>query len=116
MIFTVRGNPVPYCRTTQAGARFDKGYKRYQVYKDCVVASFLAQCKGDWGSPKPLTTTKENKTEVKIMIYFQNGKHGDPDNVFKGIADALFTCDKYVYGSFMFDYDQKNPRVEVEIN
>lgn len=114
--FTIHGHPVPYKRTTQAGARFDKGYKRYQAYKDHVVASFLAQCAGDWGTPKPLTTTKETKTKVIIMIYFRNGVHGDSDNVFKAIADSLFACDKYVIGAFDFSYDKANPRVEVGIS
>ncbi len=44
-------------------------------------------------------------------------KWGDAENnIFKTIADSLFTCDKFVIGSFDFDYDFQNPRVEVEIS
>lgn len=113
--FTVHGQPRPYTRTTQA-AKFCPKYKVYQEYKDRVVASFLEQCKGDWGYPKPLTTVKGHKTRVDIKIYFKNYAHGDGDNIFKGICDSLFTVDKYVIGSYDFDYDAKNPRVEVAIS
>jgi Holliday junction resolvase RusA-like endonuclease len=45
-----------------------------------------------------------------------NGLHADPDNVFKGIADALFKNDKFLDGSFVSDYapDSKG-RVEISI-
>lgn len=116
--FTVRGHPVGYTRTTQAGCKFDKNYKRYQTYKDAVVAAFLDQVPGDWGrnpltTVKPLTTTEKNRTHISLMIYFKNKVHADPDNCFKAIADSLFVCDKYVSGDFNFDYDSINPRVEV---
>jgi Holliday junction resolvase RusA-like endonuclease len=111
--FTIPGHPVGYMRTTQAGCKFDRQYKRYQAYKDRVVAAFLNQCPGTWGSPKPLTTTPDKKTQVSLKIYFKNRVHCDPDNCFKAVADALFTTDKYVYGDFDFAYDPINPRVEV---
>ena len=113
--FTVLGSPVGYKRTTQKGCRFDKGYKRYQAYKDHVIASFLDQCSGAWGDPKPLTTEKGSKTYVSIKIYFKNYVHGDPDNVAKAINDSLFATDKFVSGSYDFDYDKENPRVEIQI-
>jgi hypothetical protein len=113
--FTVYGQPVPYCRTTQA-AKFSAKYKRYQQYKDCIVLAFLDQCKGDWGHPKPLTTVKGQKTKVDIVIYFKNYAHGDPSNIHKAIEDALFANDKYCSGSFDYFYDTINPRVEVTIS
>jgi hypothetical protein len=113
--FIVSGQPVPYKRTTQS-AKFNPKYKVYQQYKDRVVASFLDQCKGNWGCPKPLTTVRGRKTKVDIVIYFKNYAHGDPDNIFKAIADSLFTCDKYICGSFDYFYDANNPRVEITIS
>lgn len=113
--FVVFGKPVGYKRTTQAGARFDAGYKRYQRYKDAIAASFLSQVPGDWAGTKPLTTVKGEKTRVDIKIYFCDYTHGDPDNILKAILDALFECDKFVCGSFDFFYDKQNPRVEVTI-
>lgn len=49
------------------------------------------------------------------MTYFANDSRSDPDNVQKGVADALFKNDKYVAGSYDFAFDKENPRVEVEI-
>ena len=115
LTFTVYGNPVGYKRTTQAGCKFDKGYKRYQSYKQTVIDAFVAKHGGDRGV-KPLTTVRGEKTRVDIKIYFRDYTHGDPDNVFKGCADSLFVNDKYVYGSFTFDYDKANPRVEITIS
>jgi Holliday junction resolvase RusA-like endonuclease len=113
--FTVPGHPVGYKRTTQAGCKFDAGYKRYQAYKAEVVVAFLDQCPGDWGHPKPLTTTRASRTRVSVMAYFKNGVHPDIDNVQKAVQDALFVCDKYCSGNFDFDYDPVNPRVEVTL-
>jgi hypothetical protein len=114
--FTIPGHPVGYMRTTQAGCKFDRQYKRYQAYKDRVVAAFLGQCPGSWGTPKPLTTTPDKKTHVSIRIYFKNRVHADPSNVHKAIEDALFKCDKYCEGSFEFGYDSTSPRVEVTLS
>ena len=115
--FTITGQPIGYKRTTQRGKFCDEDYHRYQAYKFHVVNCFLEQCTGDWGHPKPLTTTKGQKTRVDIMIYFNSKgmRHGDPSNVYKGIEDALFTVDKYICGSFDFQYDS-NPRVEITIS
>jgi Endodeoxyribonuclease RusA len=103
-----------YTRTTQR-AKYSRSYRRYMDYKDAVVAAFLEQVPGEWGHPKPLTTTKGSKTRVDIKIYFKNFVHPDGDNVFKACLDSLFACDKYCSGSYDFGYDAKNPRVEVRI-
>ena len=111
--FSISGHPVGYMRTTQAGCKFDRQYRRYQEYKSKVNAAFRDQVSGKWGEKKPLTTTEKSRTHVSIKIYFKNRIHCDPDNCFKAIADSLFECDKYVSGDFDFDYDKDNPRVEV---
>ena len=115
LAFTVYGNPVGYKRTTQAGCKFDKGYKRYQAYKQTVINAFVEKYGGDRNT-KPLTTVRGEKTRVDIKIYFRDYTHGDPSNVHKGIEDALFANDKYCCGSFIFDYDKINPRVEITIS
>jgi len=112
--FTIPGHPVGYTRTTQ-GSIWKPQYQRYLDYKSAVVAAFLDQVPGEWGYPKPLTTTRELQTEMDTMIYFKNGRHPDPSNVHKAIEDALFACDKYCDGKFSFDYDKENPRVEVTL-
>jgi len=54
------------------------------------------------------------KIYMNIKLYHADKKHGDGDNYWKAIADAIFTQDKYVAGSFDFFYADV-PRVEVEI-
>ena len=57
---------------------------------------------------------------VFTRCYFSKGTHADPENVHKGIKDALFyqkgggTADKYTGGGYLPPmYDKDNPRVEV---
>jgi Holliday junction resolvase RusA-like endonuclease len=119
--FTVPGNPVPYLRMTQgqiklmripdhrldtAALKVKERIRRYLTWKDwvCVRASGLQFDR----SPK-------SKTRVDVMLYFASGKHGDGDNYFKGICDAIFTNDNKVVGSFDYAIDKENPRVEVSI-
>jgi hypothetical protein len=49
------------------------------------------------------------------MVYFHSGVRPDAENVHKLISVPLFLSDKNLNGTFDFDYDAKNPRVEVEI-
>jgi hypothetical protein len=113
--FTIPGHPVGYTRTTQ-NTTWEPRYLKYTAYKNAVVAAFLDQVPGEWGHPKPLTTTEEFRTEMTCKIYFRNRRHPDPSNVHKAIEDALFKCDKYCEGSFSFGYDLDNPRVEVTLS
>lgn len=52
------------------------------------------------------------------MVFYKDKRHGDTDNVAKGINDSIFQKplnDKYIAGSYDFDYDKDNPRVEIII-
>ena len=102
----IKGNPIPYFRQTQASSRFNKNARRYHAWKDYVRKAANI-------SDKLVT---EGKLTMDIKVYFKDKTHGDSDNIFKGIADAMFKNDKYLSGSFDFDYDINNPRVEVTIN
>lgn len=64
--------------------------------------------------PEP---TKEQPVRLDVWCYFENGTHNDPENVRKGIVDALFPKgDKHVYGYHHFpQYDAADPRVYVTI-
>lgn len=119
--FEVPGDSVPYTRMTRGGLKLlkmpdhkldktglDKKRKiqRYLDYKNLVEMISL-QAKFD-RAPK-------EKVYLNCMIYFKNYAHADPENVRKGIQDALFDNDKYVAGAYDFDYDPQNPRVEVTI-
>lgn len=109
------GNPLGYHRATQ-GSKWNDKYKRYQAWKDHVCDAMRDAGHLPYTIRKPLTTDKAVWTRMDIKIYFANDARSDPDNVWKGIADALFDNDKYLSGSFDFDYDKQNPRVEVEIS
>ncbi len=61
--------------------------------------------------------TKERPVRVDVHCYFASGTHADPENVRKGIVDALFPGgDKHVYGYHHHPlYDPADPRVVVEV-
>lgn len=64
------------------------------------------------------SATKEQPVRLDVYCYFASGTHADPENVRKGIVDALFPGgDKFVFGYHHFpQYDPQNPRVEVEVS
>lgn len=64
------------------------------------------------------SATKEQPVRLDVYCYFASGTHADPENVRKGIVDALYPKgDKFVFGYHHFpQYDPKNPRVEVEVS
>lgn len=107
--FTIPGQPVGYTRQTYWQARIGNlpHVKRYRAWKEFVRICSL-QVK--------FNRNPIDKIRLDVMIYFKNKKHPDPENVRKGIQDALFENDKYVIGCYDFDYDKDDPRCEVEIN
>lgn len=114
-------NPIPYKRMTQGEV------KMMRIPRHRVRPSHLAKWDGmkryfDWKDYVELLAYKykfnrspKKKVFLNVMIYFKNKAHADPENVRKGIQDAIFTQDKYVAGSVDFDYDNNRPRCEVEI-
>jgi len=107
-------NPVPYKRTTQRQKFKDIEYQKYQVWKTKVIRAFVDKFK----KLPHNVFSKDQKYYVNIKAFYKDKTHGDTDNVAKGINDAIFQKplnDKYVAGSYDFDYDKNNPRVEVEI-
>ena len=117
------GNPVPYVRVVKR-ALWLPGARRYNAWKNYVRRSFYGEY------PEylmragthiltdllPLTTNSADRARMDIRIYWRNGIHGDPDNIFKGIADALFTNDKFLDGSFETHYSPDGKgRVEIDI-
>lgn len=136
--FTIEGNsagigenPIPYTRTTQRQKYSDR-YKRYTEWKTFVVARYLdvtfpakrAIKREDFGDVHDLLERKPIKAGVRasvmINIFFahsKNGKctHADPDNVVKGIVDALFMDDKHVDVETHHTCARQMPKVEVQI-
>lgn len=120
----IKGNPVPYMRLVRG--HWKKGDEKYLEWGDYVRARFqrtaniisdpigtnarvmrsgkeiVGIC--DAGEivlniEKPITV-QQLKMRLDLKIYWHNKAHGDPDNIFKGIADALIHQDKNVDGSF----------------
>jgi Holliday junction resolvase RusA-like endonuclease len=101
------GNPLPYLRVVRRALWLPqakkynawKAYIRKVVYHD--YPEFL-MCAGKvlLTDVQPFTTSHSRIARMDIKIFWMNGVHGDPDNIFKGIADAIFKNDKYLDGSF----------------
>lgn len=117
----IGGNPIPYKRLVRGS--FRKGDSNYLEWEEYVRSRFYATARiidadpdilaiKDGGRIIALYDQKAGIPEKKpidistrlmqldLRIGFKNGAHGDPDNIFKGIADALFINDKNLYGTF----------------
>jgi Holliday junction resolvase RusA-like endonuclease len=120
---TIPIDPIPYLRMTQAEVNMMKiprrrvkpgalskwdAINRYLAYKSHVWA--LSRMKL-WSAALDL----DKKIRMDCVFYVRNGKHGDPDNCWKAIADSLFENDSRVVGSFDFFFDSEHPRTEVVI-
>ncbi len=114
-----RGNPVPYTRTLSHAWRNDA--TRYKQWLRHVLNSFLSnyskgkEVRNIYTHGKPLVLGPDEMAQMDITIFWKNKRHGDPDNIFKGIADALFYDDREVYGSIKLGGFSDKPRVKVNI-
>ncbi len=117
------GNPLP-CVRVVGRALWLPAARKYAAWKSYVRKSFFAEYpayvmydgKRLLTDLQPFTTKASEKARMDLKIFWMNGLHADPDNIFKGIADALFENDKFLDGSFESDHatDSKG-RVEVSI-
>lgn len=121
------GNPLGYKRMLKQHMRADSvkylewcNYVRNQFHVQTRhgikrVLSIKEQLSEN--PPKPLTSSRDSPAKMDIMIMLANDIRPDPDNIFKGIADALFENDKYVMdGSFKTVYNpEKKGQVLVTI-
>lgn len=120
--FVVHGDQIPYTRMTQGQVKLMKipdhkitpealkvkdKIRRYLVWKDFVRMHTLQL---------QFPRSPKEKIYLSVMVYFRNKKHADPENIRKGIQDAIFDQDKLVAGAVDFDYDEKNPRCEITIS
>lgn len=108
-----KGNPIPYHRSTQGG-QWKPAVIRYNEWKDHVAKAYCDASGVTTVARKPIPK-QAGKVYVDILIFYKDKKHADSDNIAKGINDALFENDKFVAGSYDFEYDAENPRVEVSI-
>lgn len=129
--FTIRGNhenengnPLPKKRFTRRQQWTDPA-ESYHQYLDYVRAEFLEEFTKpkhkvlrkylSLSGRKPLDTG-DRKCRMRIRIEWGTNGHGDPENIFGAIADAIFENDKFLAGEF--DFEQKptgKGRVHVDI-
>lgn len=95
--------------------RWNKRKRKYIEYKQLVQSLCPFEL--------PLRASVEFPILVETQAFFEHGTHPDPENVHKGIKDALFYGlagkgggDKYTGGSYDPPlYDRENPRVVVTL-
>lgn len=126
------GNPIPYERSTQR-TFWNQRDRRYHAWKDYVRGFCWEAINKLQGEPMIIDDTElalkfrkfdpgakplqlKRKCHMHILATYKHNAHADTDNVWKGIADALFKNDKNVAGSFDFEVvDRCTPKVEVTI-
>lgn len=109
--FTIRGNqedrhgnPIPYERVLKQHMRARS--VRYMDWQAYVRTACIDVEKNRAGMflhkmGPHVRLEKGEKCHMAIFIEWASGAHGDGDNVWKGIADALFVNDKDIDGSFV---------------
>ena len=112
-----KGNAVPKLKMTGRQHWTDKA-QAYVAWKKHVTCAFFKGLADNSGMGdvdvkairefvdnlaviKPLITEKQ-KVRMDIFIRWKDHTHGDPENIFGSIADAIFKQDKYLAGSFDF--------------
>lgn len=117
------GNPIPYTRVVKRALWLPEA-KRYNAWKSYARRSFYGEYPAYLmraGNTlltdlQPFKTSSSSKARMDVRIFWMNGIHGDPDNIFKGLADALFKNDKFLDGSFESNYSPDGKgRVEIDI-
>jgi hypothetical protein len=120
---TIPIDPIPYLRMTQAEVKMMKISRRRvkpgALSKWAAVNRYLAYKSHVWALSRmklwSAALDMEKKIRMDCVFYFRNGKHGDPDNCWKAIADSLFENDNKVIGLIDFEIDPNFPRTEVVI-
>jgi hypothetical protein len=126
------GNPLPKNRLTYA-QQWTPQAKKYVAWKNYVMQCYMEAAKiaglsivindaltnsttlfVNGRTMKPLNIM--GKSHMYLKIYWANNVHGDPENIFGSIADALFVNDKNLDGCFESQMSpDKKGRVDVTI-
>ncbi|HEY8191247.1 MAG TPA: hypothetical protein VIG74_02390 [Alphaproteobacteria bacterium] len=112
-----RGNPLPYHRATQR-SKWSKAHQRYIAWKAYVQKEFAKAARGlipDRYGYEPIGGEPRALVEATIFFLPHLKAHGDPDNIVKGISDALFESDKEVDVQTRHTCGNSDPRVEIKI-
>lgn len=123
---TKDGNAVPKLKMT-GKQHWTKKAQDYVKWKEHVQTAYLDTLKGNQHAQriaamnmakfgKPIVIDDQHKSaKMDIVIAWANEKHGDPENIFGSIADALFVNDEHLVGSFDAYHDDVAGSVEVKI-
>ena len=128
--FTIRGNstsptgnPMPKLKMT-GKQHWTTRAQLYVAWKNHVVKQLLDNARGMKSYPlivrnigikgKAFETSETMKGHMKLTIRWANKAHGDPENIFGSIADALFVQDKFLDGSFESEVS-RDGRGEVDV-
>lgn len=101
---SVTGNAVPKLKMT-GNQHWTPKAKEYVQWKSHVVYSFLESLKDDVKLQrefannvarhgKPFVIGSSDHAFMSLRIYWSNRAHGDPENIYGSVADALFFNDK----------------------
>jgi hypothetical protein len=119
------GNAIPKIRKTYR-QQWTPEAQRYTAWKGFIQEAFLrslvdidfkVHIRFQRLVKKPIKLTESEKAVMDIRIFWKDETHGDPENIFGSIADALFYNDKYLDGSFKSELAKDGKgRVEIIIN
>lgn len=128
--FTIKGthegptnNAIPKLKKT-GKQHWTPAARRYVKWKEHCVRALLEELErrspaaareaaknyAIFGKPLVLAT---RRARMDIVIVWSDGHHGDPENIFGSIADALFHNDKYLAGSFDFKDEPGDGQVDI---
>lgn len=105
------GNAVPYQRMTQRSKYKDPAALRYLCWKIYVLQAWQTQVR------QPFPCEADGYYRLDVVCFFLGERHADPENVRKGIQDALFPRgDKHVKGLVDFGHVKSAARVHVTVD
>lgn len=121
-------NPHPKLRMTQGQKSWLPAVQRYMTWKKHVIDSYIdslpkgeqnAARMNEYKKGKPIVLKDGERAHMQIFIHWWDETHGDPENIFGSIADALFVNDKHLSASADFicrdPNEERRGMVEVAI-
>lgn len=111
--FVVWAHPVGYTTTTRGSKKSSVAVRKYWRY--CERVRMFAE---EQGAKMPLESPPDDPWYIFTVAVFADGTHADPENIHKGIKDALFYKaefgDKHTGGAYCEPlYSKENPCVVV---
>jgi len=101
------GNPIPYERMTQR-SKFLPRNKRYSSWKRYIIGSWMEKFH------RAPDFDPGETYRLDVICYFKGENHGDPENIRKGVQDALFSNDKHIWGLVGFGHSRE-PAIYIKI-